>query len=193
MTLVDHRPHDPAPAPIPWPPSEPLTRADLDRIPDDGHRYELIEGVLVMTPAPSVTHQIVVANLYRLLFAGCPPELQVLFAPLDVVLSPDTVLEPDLLVAPKVDFTDRDLPKAPLLAVEVLSRSTRRFDPTLKRKIFEEAGCPAYWVVDPDTPSLTVWEMRDGAYAQVAMVTGAEPANLTSPYDVQVVPADLIV
>jgi Uma2 family endonuclease len=86
----------------------------------------------------------------------------------------------------------RVLPTAPLLAVEVHSPSTRRIDLMLKWSRLEAAGCPSYWVVDPDTPSLIVWEMRDGAYAQVAKVTGTESARLTNPYDVTVVPADLI-
>jgi Uma2 family endonuclease len=62
----------------------------------------------------------------------------------------------------------------------------------LKFSRFEAAGCPAYWVVDPDTPSLIAWELRDGAYTQVAKVTGDESAVLTSPFDVSVVPANLI-
>jgi Uma2 family endonuclease len=160
-------------------------------MPDDGHRYELIDGVLIVTPAPSRLHQRVVAAVYRSLFAECPPELEVLFAPLDVVISQDTVMQPDLLVASREDFTERDLPKPPLLAVEVLSPSTKRIDLMLKWSRLEAAGCPAYWVVDPDTPSLIAWEMRDGAYAQVAKVTGDEAARLTRPFEVSVVPADL--
>ena len=61
----------------------------------------------------------------------------------------------------------------------------------LKWSRLEAAGCPAYWVVDPDTPSLIAWEMRDGAYAQVAKVTGDEVARLEVPFAVAVVPADL--
>ena len=169
----------------------PLTRHDLDRMPDDGRRRELIDGALVVTPAPTPQHQRVVANLYRLLYAGCLTEFEAMFAPLDVAISADTVMQPDLLVARREDFTERDLPKAPLLAVEVHSPSTRRIDLMLKWSRFEAAGCPSYWVVDPDTPSLIAWEMQDGAYAQVAKVTGTEPTRLTSPYDVTVVPADL--
>jgi Uma2 family endonuclease len=184
--------------PIPDPPdviagpSAPMTRADLDRMPDDGRRHELIDGVLVVTPAPRPRHQRALAGLYRVMFAACAPELEVLFAPLDVVLAEDTVVEPDLLVAAREAFTERDLPGPPLLAVEVLSPSTRRYDVMLKFSRFEAAGCPAYWVVDPDTPSLIAWELQDGAYVQVAKVTGDEPAHLTSPFDVTVVPADLI-
>lgn len=177
---------------VPWRPSRPLTREDLDRMPDDGHRYELIDGALVMTPAPATRHQIVVANLYDRLKLNRPPDLRVLFAPLDVVIAPDTVMQPDLLVAPRDAFTERELPVAPLLAVEVLSPSTRRIDLMLKWSRLEAAGCAAYWVVDPDTPSLIAWEMRDGAYTQVAKVVGDQEARLTSPYDVTVVPTDLI-
>jgi Uma2 family endonuclease len=160
-------------------------------MPDDGHRYELIDGMLVMTPAPVRIHQRVVAGIYRLLFAAAPPELEVLFAPFDVVLSDDTIIQPDVLVARRDDFTQRDLPKAPLLAVEVLSPSTRRYDLMLKFSRLEAAGCPSYWVIDPDTPELIAWELRDGAYAQVAKATGDEVARLTLPYEVSVVPADL--
>jgi hypothetical protein len=70
--------------------------------------------------------------------------------------------------------------------------STRRFDLMVKWSRYQEAGCPSYWVVDPDTPSLIAWELRDGAYAQVAKVTGDESVRLTSPFEVTVVPADLI-
>jgi Uma2 family endonuclease len=114
-----------------------------------------------------------------------------MFAPLDVAISADTVMQPDLLVARREDFTESDLPKVPLLAVEVHSPSTRRIDLMLKWSRLEAAGCPSYWVVDPDTPSLIAWELQDGAYAQVAKVTDTESARLTNPYDVTVVPADL--
>lgn len=175
----------------PWSWGGPLTRDDLDRIPTDGHRYELIDGSLIMTPAPSVRHQDVVLNLAVLLKSACPPDLRVVVAPFDVVISQDTVMEPDVLVARREDFTERDLPMAPLLAVEVLSPSTRLFDLTVKFSRLEAAGCPSYWVIDPDTPELIAWEMRDGAYAQVAKAAGDEVVRLTAPFEVSVVPADL--
>ncbi len=107
MTLVEPTPTD---FKLPWRPSVPLTRDDLDRMPDDGHRYELIDGNLVMTPAPSWAHQNAVANLLFQLKLTCPTELCVLTAPFDVVLASDTVMQPDILVAPREDFTKRDLP-----------------------------------------------------------------------------------
>jgi len=96
--------------------------------PDDGRRHELIDGVLLVTPAPSVRHQVAVANLFALLRAGCPESLIALTAPLDVALADDTIVQPDLVVARRQDFTEQDLPTAPLLVVEVLSyRATRPF------------------------------------------------------------------
>ncbi|WP_432947004.1 Uma2 family endonuclease [Kribbella sp. CA-253562] len=179
--------------PMPWAPFQALTRSDLELIPNDGHRYELVDGVLIMTPAPSWRHQIAVSQLLYQLMQVCPADLRVLTAPFDVAISDDTVLQPDILVARRDDFTERDLPKAPLLAVEVLSPSTRRIDLMVKLSRYEAAGCASYWVVDTDTPSLIAWEMQDGAYAQVTKVSGDEPARLRAPYEVEVVPADLIV
>ena len=174
---------------LPW--SRALTRADLDRMPDDGHRYELVDGALVVTPAPSPRHQSVVVQLTRLLLDQCPAGLTVLVAPLDVVLSDDTVLQPDVLVARRADFTARDLPVAPLLAVEVMSPSTRRIDLWLKRSRYEAAGCPSYWVVDPDKPSLIAWQLQEGAYVEVAHVTGTQEYDAAQPYPVTVSPAAL--
>jgi len=168
-----------------------LTRRDLEQLPDDGHRYELIDGTLIVTPAPSTRHQAASAALHLLLATHCPDELRVLYAPLDVALGDDTVLQPDLLVARKSDFTARDLPTAPLLAVEILSPSTRRVDLTLKRSRFEEAGCPSYWVVDPDEPSLTAWLLQGGKYVEVAHAAGQEQVDLQAPYPVTIVPAEL--
>ena len=172
--------------------SRPLTRADLEDTPDDGHRYELIDGVLLVSPAPRLAHQAAVGGLHVLLRSACPPDLRVVLAPFDVVLADDTVVEPDLLVAPRAQFTERDLPGAPLLAVEVLSPSTRRIDLLLKRDRLQQAGCPSYWLVDPEVPSLVVLELRDGEYAETARVSGTEAAHLTAPFPLTVVPADLL-
>jgi Uma2 family endonuclease len=189
MSLVEPIPAQPA---VPWQPFGPLTRDDLDRMPNDGHRYELIDGALLVTPGPAFAHQRIVLNLAIKLEQACPPEQCALTAPFDVVLAADTVVQPDVLVARRDDFARGDLPGPPLLAVEVLSPSTRRIDVMLKFSRFEAAGCQGYWVVDPDTPSLIAWELRDGAYVQVAKVTGDEAAYLTGPFDVTVVPADLL-
>lgn len=169
-----------------------MTRDDLDSMPDDGHRHEIMDGTLIVTPAPSPRHQHVSGQLFLRLEQSRPGDLALLYAPLDVALSEDTILQPDLLVARRCDFTARDLPVAPLLAVEILSPSTRRVDLTLKRSRYEAAGCPSYWVIDPDTPSLTAWELDEGAYVEVAQVSGAEEFNATAPYDLTICPARLL-
>lgn len=174
---------------LPW--GRPLTRADLEAIPDDGHRYELIDGTLVVTPAPSPGHQRGVGSAYYLLRTLCPPELEVFVAPLDVALAIDTVVEPDVLVCARSALDRRGLEGPPLLAVEVLSPSTRRVDLTLKRSRYEAAGCPSYWVVDPDVPSLTAWELREGAYVLAGQADGEEVLHLNLPYPVDLVPARL--
>ena len=174
------------------PRGRPLTRDDLDAMPDDGHRYELIDGTLVVTPAPSRRHQRMSFRLGVVLDAARPSNLEVLAAPFDVALSDGSVLQPDLVVAPRSGFTEDDLPVAPQLVVEVLSPSTRRVDLTLKRSTYEEAGCPSYWVVDPDGPTLTAWELRDGQYVEVAHVSGDEQYTATAPFQVIVCPARLL-
>ena len=175
------------------PQSRPLGRADLDALrddhPHDGHRYELIDGVLVVTPSPSYEHQSVVLELYSLLRPVCPGEMKILVAPFDVSLADDTVMQPDLLVARRADFTHRDLPIAPLLAAEILSPSTTRFDLTLKRSRFESAGVASYWVIDPVELQLLAWDLVDGHFVEVADVRGDECYSASLPFAVDVVPA----
>lgn len=169
-----------------------MTRADLDALPDDGWRHELIDGALVMTPAPGYRHQDVVGHLHVLLVTACPADLKVMLAPFDVTLAENTVVEPDLLVARKSDFTGRDLPAAPLLAVEVLSPSTRRIDLVLKKSRYEAAGCPSYWVVDPVGPTVWIWEIEDGRYVERARVTGEAEVRTEPPFPLIFRPSDLV-
>ena len=169
-----------------------LTRADLESFPDDGWRYELLDGTLLVTPAPSFRHQRASLVFASLLDRWCPSDLVVLTAPFAVFLTDDTELQPDLLVAPRAQFDDKDLPGAPLLAVEILSPSTRLIDLNLKRARYEQAGCPSYWVLDPVDPRLTAWELVDGAYVQAADVAGADSWTATAPYAVTIRPHDLV-
>ena len=123
---------------------------------------------------------------------SCPPDLRVLFAPCDVALADDTVVQPDLLVARRDAFTAQDLPHAPMLAVEVLSPSTRRIDLHLKRARYEAAGCPSYWVVDPAEPSVTVWELREGSYVETGRAVAGERITVTLPFVLDLRPSDLL-
>jgi len=170
----------------------PFTHAERDALPDDGRRHELLDGVLLMTPTPSIRHQDIVVGLLVRLRAAAPPWAKVMVAPTDVVLGPATVLEPDIVVARRTDVTESNLPAAPLLAVEVLSPSTKLFDLGRKKDLLAEAGCPSYWVIDPAGPELTGWELRDGEYAEIARVGPDENWAATAPYDVVIRPQDLL-
>jgi len=172
--------------------SRPFTVADLETMPDDGRRYELIDGVLIVSPAPVPHHQIAVTNLLIALHEQAPDQLRVLPAPLDVVLADDTSVEPDVLVARKSDFGPKNLPGAPLLAVEVLSPSSRRIDRMLKFSRYAEAGIASYWIVDPDERRLLAFELVGSDYQEVADVRGNEEWTAQLPFPVTIRPADLV-
>lgn len=175
------------------PRGRPLRVRDLESFPDDGHRYELIDGSLVVTPAPSHLHQRALLGLAVVLDALCPADLEVMVAPFEVRLDDQTSLQPDVLVARLTDLAVERLPAPPLLAVEVASPSTRLIDRNLKRARLESAGCPTYWIVDPAVPSLTAWELgADGHYAQVAHVEGTDEFTVTSPFPATLTPHSLV-
>lgn len=181
-------------------PPRPLTVADLGGMPDDGHRYELLDGVLVVTPAPRPIHQRGVGRLYIALDAAAPPDVEVLPAPVAVrpqgLLPADrqlTELQPDVVAARAADYGERDLPVAPLLAVEVLSPSTRLFDLNLKQAAYERMGTPSYWVLDPDAGTLTAFELDAvGRYRLAAKACGEEEFVVERPFPFRVRPADLL-
>jgi Uma2 family endonuclease len=175
---------------LPW--GVPLTADDLDELPADGHRYELVDGSLLVTPAPNIGHQKCIGALFSVLRAARPPGFTVLFAPFDFRPSMTTLLQPDLLVAPDTDFTPKRIEVAPLLVVEVGSPSTRRIDQGTKRLAYEAAGVAAYWLLDPDEPALTVLHLEGGTYVEHARVAGDEPYVATVPYPVTIVPGSLL-
>jgi Uma2 family endonuclease len=163
----------------------PLTRDDLESLPDDGYRYELVDGVLLMSPSPRPVHQRAVARLLVALSANCPRELEVLPAPVDVVLADDTVLIPDVVIGHRDRFTERGLDGPPVLSVEVISRSSRLIDTKLKPARLAEARCPHYWVVDPGIPQLRCYRLVGDAYAEHVIVTGEEVADIVDPFPVR--------
>ncbi|WP_020660955.1 Uma2 family endonuclease [Amycolatopsis benzoatilytica] len=179
---------------IEYPPgSAPMTVHDLDGMPQDGRRHELIDGVLVVTPAPGYRHQKIGYRLYHVLESACPPEFDVLGAPFAVHIGDKLELQPDVLVGWSEDFTEKDLPAPPVLAVEVLSPSTTIHDLNTKKATYERLGVPSYWVIDPDGPELTVFELDgDGRYQQVAKAAGAQAFEAQRPFPVRVVPAALV-
>ena len=131
------------------------TADDLDDLPDDGKRYEVIDGELFVTPAGSLTHQEAVAQLHLILAGYLSRERvgRVVFAPADVRFSKRRAVQPDLFVIPLVAGKGpkrfEDVGRL-LLAVEVLSPATARADRVRKRAVFREQGVPEYWIVDLD-------------------------------------------
>jgi Uma2 family endonuclease len=169
-----------------------FTRADLDAMPEGDNRYELIDGALIVTPAPSWRHQAAVLNLALRLKSQCPSDMQVFIAPLDVVYADDTVLQPDVLVVRRSDLGEHSLEGHPVLAVEVLSPSTRHIDLAFKRARYEVAGCPSYWAIEPLEPSIVCWKLRGGRYVEVARAAETQAITLGAPFPVTLAPAELI-
>lgn len=173
--------------------STPFTVHDLEGMPDDGRRYELIDGELLVSPAPGLRHQTMGMRLHRLLDDACPEDLYVLVAPFAVQTDISNEVQPDVLVARFADLTEKNLPTAPVLAVEVLFPSGRLIDLNLKRAAYERMGTPSYWVLDPDVPDLLVLELgAHGRYEEVARVAGEQAFDAQRPFPVRVVPGDLL-
>lgn len=173
-------------------PTGPWTVEDLEAFPEGtGRRYELIDGALIVSAEPSLQHQRVALGLLEVLRHAAPPDVEV-FLPIDVRLSPQRQVAPDITVVRRSDATGRRLSGLPLLVVEVQSPSTRAIDMTLKRRALEEAGVPSYWLVDPDELVLTVLELADGEYRQVAFVGRDERAEILKPFAVTITPGELV-
>ena len=178
----------------PWPAAGQLfTVDDLERTPDDGRRYELVDGVLIVSPAPRVPHQLVLAELIVLLHGACPDGLFVVPGP-GVRMSVNTELIPDLVVIRQDQLAETRVTRPPLLAVEIQSSSTALFDLNTKKAVYERFSIESYWVVVPDAdrPELIAFELREGRYEQVAHVTDSQVFTATRPFDVEVVPALLV-
>ncbi len=168
----------------------PFTVAELDRMPDDGHRYELVDGTLVVSPRPTTVHQFVATRLAAVLDRACPDGLCVVAEPA-VQLDSVTELAPDLVVVHLDDVGDAKFTAPPLLVVEVRSPSTALIDLNRKKAAYEKFGVPSYWIVNPEParPEVTVFELRDTGY--VLEATSTQPVTVSHPFTVTVTPADL--
>lgn len=173
-----------------------LSRADLDALPDDGLRHELLDGAFVMTPSPGFRHQRAVWALGRALEDVLPPSLLVLPGPFDLVLPTGDVLVPDLMVVERGAPGERDLAGVPLIVVEALSPSTRRRDLGDKLTAYRDAGVPHYWIVDPAEPRLLVHELRvvggRPSYDVVLDASGGQAVQVPGPVPVVLDPDDLL-
>lgn len=146
-----------------------LTYEDYRAMPDDGRRYELIEGEIRMAPAPLTLHQRVSRNLAVLLHLHVQERGlgEILAAPTDVILDRSTVVQPDLLFVSTARLgmiSRRAIEGPPDLVVEILSDGTQSFDRGAKRQIYARYGVGHYWIVDPEARVLAEHVRRGNDY-----------------------------
>lgn len=149
------------------PQTAPVWTAEMVRaLPDDGNRYECVDGELFVTPAPRLLHQRAILDLIRILdqYVRTHRVGELLFSPADIEFDPKTLVQPDLFVAPFVEGRrPRNWPEIHdlFLAVEVLSPSTARADRQVKRRKYQRQGVPEYWIVDLDGRVVERWRPGD--------------------------------
>jgi Uma2 family endonuclease len=166
---------------------------DLDALPADGRRYELFDGVLVVSPVPFPRHQRALGALFRLLDGACPPELEICVAPLDFRPTLTRSFQPDLMVVRQQDVDGDDcLRRPPILAVEVVSDSTRSLDNVFKRAMYATSRVELFWLFDPREERFVAYARDGDGYAQVAAARGHEQVALDQPFPVAIRPSDIV-
>jgi len=160
-----------------------LTYDDYAALPENGRRYELYEGELVLNPSPRPRHQVVIGNLYVLLAEHVRGHRlgEVYLSPIDVILSRITVLQPDIVYVDPTRLeivTERAIEGAPTLVVEVLSPSTDARDRGAKLALYARYGIPFYWIVDPVARSVQALRLSGESYEPVARLDATMPAAL---------------
>ena len=163
------------------------TADDVRALPDDGNRYECIDGALLVTPSAQMVHQRAVTDLMFLLhtFVRDSTEGHLLFSPADIELEPGTLVQPDVFVALAKENAQRpyEWPDVAslLLAVEVLSPSTARRDRTVKREFYQRVGVGEYWVVDADAQRVERWRAADSEPELLTTSLTWAPAGASAP------------
>src|SRR6266700_1953925 len=153
-----------------------FTYEDLEAIPPDRNRYEIVDGELIVTAAPIPLHQKIVLNLgSRLLEHVRKHRLgEIYVAPLVIVFTSSTVLEPDLIFISRNRLHivgEKNLTGPPDLVVEVLSESTARLDRDVKPKQYALYGVPEFWLIDPNGKTVEIFRLREGAYELAARLS----------------------
>ncbi len=167
------------------------TLADLGDFPEDGHKYELADGWLLVSPMARRRHQIGAWELGNALAAVCPPHLYAFGVPINVDDPDATHFEPDVTVVRR-EFALIENGDLPLLVVEIRSPSTAGRDAVLKRREYARLGIPSYWLLDVDVPSLRVLELQDNEYVEIAYAEGEAAVSVELPFPVSIVPAALL-
>lgn len=173
----------------------PFTVNDLLRFPDDGNRYELFNGSLLVSPSPTPRHQYASLRLVRILEDAAPPEFQPL-QEVNLRVGPRDFFIPDLVVVPTEVVDETELMFGPddiLLAVEMVSPTTQARDRHMKRAAYAAAGIPLYWRIElGDGPSLHVHELAGDDYKPAEKHEAGKVATLFAPFEVGFDPAALL-
>lgn len=154
---------------LPRMPAQGITYADYALLPDDGNRYEVLEGALTVSPVPRPRHQEIVTQLIWLLKPYVDEHRlgNVYPAPIDVLLSPQTIVQPGVVFVSRAQMeivTSLNIQDAPDLCIEIVSPSSRIIDHNAKKGLYVEHGVREYWVIDPDRASVTRYTLEDGEY-----------------------------
>lgn len=162
-----------------------LTYADFRRFPNDGQRHELINGEHAVTASPNIRHQELSVRLVVALanFLEPNPVAVVFHAPLDCVFSFFDVVEPDVLVVTNDQreiLTKRNVRGAPALVIEILSPDSSPRDKRSKRALYERAGVREYWVVDPASDCISVYQLEKPGRFRFPQTLTAEGVHLTT-------------
>jgi Uma2 family endonuclease len=151
-----------------------LNYQDFCALPDDGRRYEILDGDLYMSPSPDIAHQRIARRMVRILLEHVERFAigEVFLPPCDVVLNEHDIVEPDLIFVSTANASivgEKNIQGAPDLLVEIVSPSSSIRDRREKRNLYARCGVEWYWIIDPK--ARTVLELRhvDGAYAPVAL------------------------
>ena len=137
-------------------------------LPDDGNRYELIAGELLVTPAPKPPHQRIAARLFVALhqYVAAQNLGETLWSPADISLDDESIVQPDIFLVPRAianaGFEWADVTSL-VLVIEILSPSTARRDRGIKRDFFQRHRVPEYWIVDPDSQLIERWRPEASA------------------------------
>lgn len=157
----------------------------------DDMSVQLLEGELIVSPSPGIAHQVVSMELAFVIKAALPTNLRVLAAPLDLLAGERSMLQPDLMVVPRELRSGTYVPAPPVLAVEILSPSSRGTDLVRKPEVLARFGVEHYWVIDPVNPAIRVFRLVDHSYESGQIVTGEELFETDEPFPVAFRPADL--
>lgn len=151
---------------------------DLADMPDDGFTREILDGDLVVTPSPAPIHQRVSRRLQRQLetYFESRGLGEVFNAPLDTILGPHDIVEPDLLVVTDpATISRRAIEGPPALVVEILSPSTAVRDRSVKARRYAAAGIPHYWLVDIENQHIECLRLAAEGYRLAAAARGTDP------------------